>query len=827
MKNIRYTLLTAFVCIILITSLSAQQGRNREMLNETIGTMTGVIKDAKSGNPIEYANFALFKKRDSSVAAGSVSATDGTFSIKNLSYGFYYAKVTFIGYETKVIDSLIIRPKASDLDLGEILLSAKVYTTGDVVVAGEKDYMVNTLDKKVINVSKDLTSLGGTAVDVMQQIPSVTVDADGGVSLRGSSNITILIDGRPSGLVGLSSEDVLTQIPASSIESIEIVTNPSARYDPEGTSGIINIILKKQGNSGYNGNVQANAGTGDKYNGSLNGNLRFDGVNFFGSYDNRINAFNGTSSSNRVNNINNITTYVNQNGTTNSDMVHQSGNLGFDWYMSEKSTLSLSGNIRNMDMKHNSTMEDRTLDATQSLTRFFDRDVEFERDVISYNAAMNFRTFFASRANDLVVDLSYSDNAMNRDDLTEQKTFSGMDLITPLFTTLRKSFAKNTNKMFVGELNYALPLSQTEKLEMGLKSNIKDLGTRNDYEVFDAATQSWVIQPLQKNYYDYDEQVHAGYATYSGAFSSFAYMAGVRVEQVYSEGKVLNTGQNFEKDYFSVYPSLHLRQDFGAGQELQISYSRRVQRPNNRSLNPFVDYSDSLNVDAGNPDLKPEYSNSLELAYQNFWNKTSFNGTIYYRQTNDVISRVSTLLNNGTTFTKPENIAKTASYGLELVGVHPVADWWRVTANLSYFKTEFDGGTLRPDLTSSNYSWMARLNQSFTPMPDLSMQLMANYRAPMVMAQGKMSEQYGVDVAVKKDFLEGKLSVTFRVSDIFNTRSFDSETIGSNFFVKNYRKMDTRVAFLGISFRFDSGMKIDRERERERKRGEDGDMEDF
>lgn len=639
-------------------------------------------------------------------------------------------------------------------------------------------------------------------------------------------------------MAGISSTDLLTQIPASSIEAIEVVTNPSAKYDPEGTAGIINIILKKRSIQGVNGLVSLNAGTGDRYNSSLSLNYRNTDFNFFSNYDTRFNKFSSLSNSNRTNTINNIENYLLQDMDSRNSMNSHNLTLGSDYYLGDKNTFTVTFGYRKFQMNNNGLLETKDLDNNYNLTNYFTRDNEAERGARSYNYTFGYKREFDSRFHELTFDAMYSDNKMNREEDVYQRRFN-TDL-TPVdaLPSLQRSSSANTNKMIILQSNYTSPLGESDKMEAGFRSTIKNLTMRNDYYSYNNSLNLWNEQLLLKNHFAYEEQVHAVYGMYSGKFSDLKYQLGLRGEQVFTNGTLELTGDNFKDDYFSLYPTLHTGIEIFTNNEIQLSYSRRIDRPSHRQINPYVDYSDSLNITSGNPKIKPQYVNSFELGYSSMWNRTSFLSTLFLRQTNDVISSVSRLQNDGTTLTTVENIAKNLSYGVEFITTHPIFNWWRVNANFSFFNTKIEDNV---NVLYDDFSWSARINSSITMWEGILMQINASYSSPSVMvpamggfgggggyrtammAQTELKELYSVDVAFRKDFMDGKLSLTLRASDLFNSRNFDSKTIGEGFFTTNYRTTDSRNVFLGISYRLDNN---NNQRERRRTIGEEG-SDDF
>ncbi|RJP63265.1 MAG: TonB-dependent receptor [Ignavibacteriales bacterium] len=813
MKYLTINLAIIFFSInILITG---QQNRDNFNKAESFnGTVSGKVLDSQTNTPIEYANITIYRSRNSQLANGAVTNQDGRFLIEKVIPGKYSAKVSFMGYTNFTIDSFLVTPKSLNVDLGIIKLSIKSVSTQEVVVTGQKDMITNNLDKKVVNVDANIASSGGSALDVMQNVPSVTVDADGGVALRGSKNVTFLIDGKPSGLAGVSGSDVLTQIPASSIESIEIVTNPSAKYDPEGTAGIINIVLKKKSNLGVNGIASLNAGTGDKYNSSLNLNYRGSGFNLYGNYDTRFFSMVGEGLTNRISSYNGITSTLNQLSEDNRKNGMHNAGIGLDYFLDDQNTFSFLFRYRNMSMDNHSLLDNKNYDETNTLTRDYSRSSENNRNIRGMEYDLNYKKTFEKKGHELIADINYSDHTADFDGDIYQ-----LEAGTTL-PALQRSNTDNTHKMLTLQLDYTNPMEDFGRIEAGLKSSFKDLTSDQDYYDFSYDQNNWIDNLSQKNRFGLKEQIHAAYLIYSNILGGIQYQLGIRGEKVFTNINQALNNSNYDNDYFSFYPTVHLKTEISTGQEISLSYSRRVDRPNNRQLNPLVDYSDSTNIVVGNPYLKPQYINSYEFGHSVFFGKISLSSTLFYRQTDDVINMITVLEEAGVTRTTFQNISKSMNYGLEVIGNIPFFEWWRLNANFSFFRAEFKG----PDLSNNNYTWMTRINSNFFLSKELFVQLIANYNAPTIMAQGKMKEQYSVDLALRKDFMEGKLSLNFRVSDIFKTRKYDSETFGTGFNTISTRTMDSRGAFLGISYKLNN---YKSDQEKERRRTDDGNMEDF
>ena len=659
--------------------------------------------------------------------------------------------------------------------------------------------VINNLDKKIINVEKDLTSTGGSAVDVVGNIPSVTVDLDGNVSFRGNQNITILIDGKPSELVGSSNSDILNSIPASSIESIELVTNPSARYDPDGSSGILNIILKKRIAGGLNGSVSLNVGTRDKYNGSINLNYRTPFFNFFTSFDSRIMRNENEGNSLRTNNIANTISYLDQ--TNEGVFKFNSNNVtaGLDYFYDDFSTFTFSYRYRKFGFDSDGLFKNSNLNSFNQQTYYFERSSIADRNMGGSNYTLSYRKTSDKKGNELTADVIVGDFAMNRNEGIVQTDF---DISTiPIRESQQKALSSNSNKQLTVQSNYVNPIEGFGRIETGFKTTFKNLNSKNDYQNFIPSSSIWIDDPLRKTDFNYKEQIYAVYGIYSNNINKFQYQFGLRAEQANVDGSESVTSTSFNKNYFALYPTIHLVQGLPDDQEIQLSYSRRVERPNNRRLNPYVDKTDSLNIQYGNPELNPEFVNSIDLGYSKFFGKTSLTSSIFYKLTDDAIANYTFLRDDGVTETTWRNLSKSTSYGIELTAVHPLFEWFRLNGSFSYFNTKFE----EPELAKEDFSWIAKLSTMILLSKDFNVQINANYNSPIVTSQGRIKEVFTTDFAAKKDFMDGQLSVTFRVSDIFNTRKMDSETNGINFYSTSYRKMESRVAFLGISYRLSPG----------------------
>ncbi len=772
----------------------------KEELNLS-GTIAGKVLDSSTKKPVEYANVSLFNSKDSSIVNGAVTNENGAFIIKNVKPGQYYAKVSFIGYTTKPIKNINLTSNNHGTQLGTIELTSSSIKLGAVVVKGKNDMLVTNLDKQVINVDKDLQSAGGTALDVMQNIPALTVDIDGNISLRGSTNVTILVDGKPTGMAGLNSSDVLTSIPASSIKSVEVVTNPSAKYDPDGTAGIINIVLKKKSNLGFNGILNLNAGTGTKYTGGTNFNYRTGDINFFGDISGRMFDFNRTGLTNRTNLLENNISYLNQSSDAGYSMYMGNLDVGLDYSLDDYNTLSFSTQFRQFHMNNSGNVLNSQLNDQSSLEDYFVNSNEANRMVKATTYSLDYKRDFDNPQQKWTADAMYTTIGMNSASGTNYDYFitNGNPSSNP--ASLINNTYNNYHHMLILQSDYIQPLGSNARFDVGFKSSISNLGMDYSFYNFDPSANLWVNNIDRSNNFDYKEQIHAVYGIYTGSLGNFKYEGGLRGEYDATNANLLNNGLSFDRHYTSLYPSAYLAYDFTPLEEFKVSYSRRVDRPRPWQINPFINYSDSLNLTYGNPSLAPQYTNSYEMGYSTILFDFNLYTSLFLKQTSGMITQISNLINNGITETTYQNIANENNYGVEVIANGSLFPWWKLNANASYFRADIHDPIYVTGITSNySYSWTGRINSTWNIDKTLSLQLTSTYNSPIVRPQGKTDAIYFTDIAVKKDFWNGRLSVNLRLSDIFNTMKYASETYGNGFTMFNTGRRDSRILYLGITY---------------------------
>ncbi|WP_181304165.1 TonB-dependent receptor domain-containing protein [Rufibacter sp. XAAS-G3-1] len=771
------------------------------------GKITGKLQDATTKQPVGYATAALLSGRDSAIVASALVDGDGSFVVAPVAAGRYHLKISFVGYATRVVPNIQVTAAAPNVNLGVIALRSASTLLKAVEVVGQREQVEYGLDRRVYNVGQDLSTVGGTAVDVMQNVPSVTVDQEGTVSMRGTSNITILIDGKPSALSGLG----LDQIPASTIERVEVITNPSSKYDPSGTGGVLNIILKKEKQKGLNGVASANAGIGNRYNTSLNLNYRFGKLNLFTNYDFRQDNRQGKGSQFRSNYFQteagaDTTSFQEQNSENSNERGNHNVRFGADYQLTENQSLTGSVLYRYGYRENEGNINYRFLDENRSLNSSSLRNTTGDETSRLFEYTLGYRKTFAKPGQELTADAVFNVEEESGEDDFRQMYYDAEGGVLTDRNLLQANDVLEKEREFSLQVDYVHPFAEKGKWEAGYRSTFE----RSDEDVqaadFDNASSLFVNSIGRTNHFVYDEWVHAVYGNYGNALDKFSYQVGARLEQTNIVTDQITQKQRNKQNYLNLFPSLFLTYEFSEEQKVQTSYSRRIDRPWTGQLNPFRDISDPLNIRVGNPYLRPEFIDSYELNYLHFWKQTTATAGLFYRRMTDVVQSIRDPFVNeegeNATLTTFENIASGVSYGVELTGTANLARWWRLNVNLSGFNYKINA-TEQGLPTNSRLSWTSRLNSNFTLPFKTEVQLSVNYRSPTVTLQGERSSFFTTSLSARKEILGGKGNIIVRVQDLFNTMEFNSYTFIENQFEETSRyKPQSQLVFVGFSYRF-------------------------
>lgn len=762
--------------------------------------IAGAVGDSISKKPIEFAAVTVTLQGDSTIISGGITDMDGKFRFTVNNSGNYTLHVNFIGYVEKHIN-FNLPAGAPFYNAGMVQMVQDVNMLESVNIQAEQSYLQGSIDKKVYNIDKDIVASAGSASDALQTIPSVVIDIDGNISLRGNEGVRIFIDGKPSGIVGTNMNAILEQIPASSIESIEVITNPSARYEAEGNSGIINIVLKRNKKIGLNGNITAGVSTTPKYEGGASLNFRNQKINVYSNYSYTNDDRDGSGSVFRKTFEEDTTFFLNSLSNNNSKSQMHMARAGMDYYINKQNTIGISGSFHTNTSERLDIVNYSFLDLDSIETANSIRTTNSNNEGLSYNAGLTYRKTFLNPKQVLSADAFYSYGDGN--DLSDyNEEFFGVTDTTLNNLLLQSVSRPSINKDMSIQSDYVHPFKNGNQFETGLKYT-KEIKDNTLYsESFDNETNMWMVDDSINNQFVYTEDVIAAYLIWNSSIKKFGYQLGVRAEQTLTESDLLTTDETYNNNYFGLFPSVHLNYKFTETAELSASYSRRVDRPNAWFLNPFPDYSDPYSFRIGNPYLEPEFENAYDISFVKEFKNHSISASVYYNKTLNEISPYTTVNEEGISYMTFQNYDNEEKYGVELVGKNEFYKWWNVTSSVNFNQTLVDANNLEAGLTNSQFTYNIRVMSFFQVLKQTSFQLTFSYNTPWTFAQGESEPVYFVDAGLKSDFFQNKLSVNVSMSDIFNTRIWEGYSEGINFYSEYSRKRQSQIGTLKLTYKF-------------------------
>ncbi len=776
------------------------------------GKIEGIILDSVDRQPIEYATIGLSRDNETEVINGTVSDINGKFMLTQIPKGSYRIVFNFLGYEKKVLDNIIVSEKTPLVSLGTILLSPKATTLQGITVTAEKSIIENKIDKMVYNVENDITSQSGVAIDVLKKVPQVSVDIDGNVELQGNSNIHFLIDGKPSTIYGNSIVDVLQSIPASQIQSIEIITSPGAKYDAEGTGGIINILLKKTRVQGISGNVSLSAGTRLE-NGSVNLNARTGhfGVNAFLSGNAQLLSTTTTDQERWTQDSTDKTQLLQHNDSKFQRNGFQTG-LGFDWTLSKKDNLTGGltynhlGNYSKGITQQNSLIYDSTGGPGSPLLN--DLNVINNYHSNSLNWSLNYKHTFRKKGQELNIQYN-SGYAMNFSDYRQTEGQGSADSV------YSGIYGTNPGTDMITEISadYTQPFTEKLNLQAGVKASLEDQKSSSNVDTLDLSTGNYVHDYPQSYTLNYSRNIYAAYLT--GTFSLFDFLdikPGIRVEHTDTWINYAEAPGNNIPSYTTFVPSLILSHNFKNNNSLKLSYSYRIQRPDYRDLNPFINLSDPHNISIGNPNLKPEVQNRIELGYnKSFKNGGNLNLVAYYRwNTDDIQSfviyypayKIGDSVYSDVTVTTRANISSETTIGGNIFGSFPIASIFNIRSNISlYNRAITEKGSTPASINSFEYR--VTLNASWQILKSLALEVFGNFNSARTAVQGKLPSWSSYSFAIRQKLFHDKASIAFTTSNPFNEYVIMKTNLaGENFTMTSTRKVAFRSFGINLTYKF-------------------------
>jgi outer membrane receptor protein involved in Fe transport len=816
--------LTVFLCFNIFPSLAQNpQWSGRQTGPAVSGRLYGRMLDEVTGKGLGYASVqlvgmkfdSLSRQKQEVVVAGQLTRENGDFNFENVPLrGEYTLKINFMGYES--ISQKIAFGRSTNLDLGNIRMKPSTETLKEVTIVGEAASVTLALDKKVYRVDKNAIAAGGTAEDALRNVPSITVDIDGNIALRNAAP-QIFVDGRPTNLS-------VDQIPADAIETVEVITNPSAKYDASGgNAGIINIVLKKDRRVGYNGSVRAGIDSRARYNAGLDINARQDKINVFlgGNYNNRRSLTDGETD--RLNRFGNPQTEVLQVSDIVSDRIFSSLRTGLDWFINNRNTLTFSGSFNggDFDTDDSQRITTDTLYPAGAIAGSALRSAGSERYWHNYGAQVAYKKLFPKEGKELTADFNFNSSNNGND--------GAFRTIYPTFETRQQQVNRGSNQFLTLQTDFVNPLSASIKFETGLRAAIRDYSSSNENFEYNYGDDEFVRAPSFADRYRFNDQVYAAYTTLSHSFAKWGYQAGLRAESSFYTGELLDVDSSFQNNFpISLFPSLFLTYKVNEQDNIQLNYSRRVNRPSFFQLIPFPDFSDSLLLSRGNPLLRPEFTNSLELSYQNIISpKHNYLLTVYYKQSNNLIAgyqftEYNEFLGRDAVVSSFKNANSSQAYGAEMTIKNTFGKMLEITTNFNAYNSIVDATNVEANLKIDQFTWFIKENINIKLPKSYTFQINGEYQSRTAFAVGGGGNRYGggwhggpsstaqgysipvwfVDLSLRKDLWNRKGSVSIAMQDIFRSRRSGSFTESAFFTQENWRLRDPQLVRMNFSYRF-------------------------
>lgn len=755
-------------------------------LNEKIGTIQGVVFDKNLQMPLPYVTISV-ENSSGEIVTGSITDDNGVFEIKSIPAGTYAVKIQYIGFQPYQ-KQLTIDRENRNYDLGKIELEEDIAALDEVTVVAERSTIVQKVDRKVITIGKDLTTIGPSASDIMNNIPSVNVDQDGNIALRGNQNVRVLVDGRPT---NIPPAQLLQQLPSSSIKQIELITNPSAKYNPEGMSGIINIILHKNTNNGFNGDATVGLTKGEnaRFNSNINLNYRQGKFNFYGTYG----AFAGKSFNNgRIRRFDNPDTPgFDENSLEAFNLLNNRKShllkFGVDYFINDNNTLSVYTTKNIFDSDMNSWVNLRRLSDPETTT--IQESIFYnENDGTVYNVAYKHK--FAKEGHEILLEGDFNTFDNNENSYFKYPLGNG---------AYYNDIVENKRENTTINLDYTNPLNETMKLELGAEARIQK--TENDYN-----TTSTELTPV--GFY-YNRDIFSAYATFGQNFEKWSYQLGARAESYRVDAEFALQDEApvpFEDDIFTVYPSAFVSYNFNDKNTSQLSYSRRVDRPGLEQINPIREFSTPQLTSIGNQQLEPQFTSSIELNHTKQLEKGSITAGIFYRFIKDEINRTIAIdpMNPNRLILSYDNFEDNNAYGIEISGAYRPTKWWNVNGSFDLYQQTLKGvvGTEYTEVDNTAYTF--RMSNSFKATKNLTLQAFGFYRGPVNSLQFNVQEFYFVNAGLRYNAMQGKATISFNYNDVFNTQRSLIDADNPMPMTGRFN-WESQTWYVGLSYRFGGG----------------------
>ena len=759
--------------------------------------VSGQLMESSESYAIEFANISFLNPVDSSLVSGVSTGLDGEFSAR-IQPGEYLMRATFIGYET-VWKTIVVNEGRNDLGIVHMHESAEVLSEVSVEAAA---LMFRTeIDKRVYDVENTITASGGSAVQLLETLPSIQIDDEGQINLRGSSNILIYINGQPTNLSADDTESILEQFPADAIKSVEVITNPSARFDAEGVGGIINLILNESDLRGLNGQVNVSVGTGNKYTAGLNLNYRANGFNFALGYNYQNNERWQESETLRESFRGNISPFLDQDFYTVNWLESHLVRPSIEYAFNEGSRLQINSSINYRERDRERTYNIRSLNTDMSLDSSYVRLLEEDQSRLNWDIGATFSTGLGTEDQNLSIQLRYSDSDQDRIEYFDQEFRNADDEIVLEKRELQTYERPLNDQMYLFQVDYKRPLGMFN-FEAGWKSTLNSQFREQIFEEFDFGDNKWENNPVISNSFEFDEEIHAAYAILGGQTGKWGYQGGLRAEYTRTESFQPKIDSVHTNNYFDLFPSFFVTYEPAPNTVFQASYSRRISRPNMWRLMPFINAQDLLNLRLGNPYLDPQYTDNYELSFDKMWEDFFLTASLFHRDARNTFTRVYQLFEDRSSVVNWQNADTRKSTGIEVV-----KQWFPerntdLSLTSSLFYSEVIGQDDGERYSNSRMSWTLNMMLNTRVRDWFNLQLTGNYRGPIVLPQGSIDPRYSMNIGVRRDFFDRNATVSLSLTDVFNTMRFKLNTESPDFKQSREFNRESRVLTLSLTYRF-------------------------
>ena len=758
------------------------------------GKLVGKVVESPNNTGVSFATIAILMAKDSSLTEGAVADLNGIFTIPNVKPGNYILRVTNMGYKTLFVTNVRVATEANVIDLGMLTLAPEAQKLNEVVVRAEKSMIVDDIDKKIINIGKDMLATSNNLSDLLEKVPAVSLDENGNPQLRGKGNVVVLIDGKPSNLYGNDLPTILQSFPANLIERIDVMTTPSAKYEGEGASGVIDIITKKTKIYGINGGARLSLG--NKHNATGSGNISYKAGKL------GVNASLNAQSSNsfwerrlhRENFITERTSYLDQDGTGSNKNKNIFGRVGVNYDFNDKNTIEVSMNYsRYKNQNYSNILNTSSLDSVASVTQFNRLNNTTGRGS-NVNVSLDYRKKFAKKDHLLTFTANYSLGESDGESYFDQE--SVLDSLVKHQQNLKDN---NRNSLFLNS-DYTWPITSKATLEAGIRSRFSSNDNTNAFYNLTLEGQNYVFDPNISNIFGYNDATYTGFMTFSQKSDDWGIRAGLRVTDYNQEINQISLSREFGVHFLTLVPSLALTRKLSDVSQIKVNYSRRVQRPEADWLNPYTDVSDPRNVKSGNPNLHPEFTHKAELGYSNYEANGGYGPSLFMDYSNNAITQIRTVDENGVSLTRFDNVGREMSYGVETDFNRTFGEVLKINGSGRVFRSEVVSQIAQID--NRGWSYSGNINAFVTLPMDFRASAYVNYEGPRAIAQGTRDGVFIANMGIRKDMLSKKATVALNIQDIFLSRSYKSELNTATYSQNSVWHQTNRMINVSFNYRF-------------------------